>query len=174
MLHLPQISPYGLHGVLLAHVFLNLPLATRMLLQGWQAIPAERFRLARSLGLTPTAQFRHLELPMLLAALPGAFLTIFTLCLASFVTALTLGGGPAATTVELAIYQALRFDFAPDRAATLAALQFALCLTALMAGWAVLRDTGSGLGWDGGSNWRRPAAGGFGWTAWPSPWPQDS
>lgn len=143
---LPPISPYGLHGVLLAHIFLNLPLATRMLLQGWQAIPAERFRLARSLALTPSAQFRHIELPMLRATLPGAFLTIFTLCLASFATALTLGGGPAATTVELAIYQALRFDFAPDRAATLALIQFALTTAALLAGWALIRDTGFGAG----------------------------
>jgi len=145
-LGLPQVSPYGLHGVLLAHVFLNLPLATRMLLQGWQSIPAERFRLSRSLSLTPGAQFRHLELPMLRATLPGAVLTIFTLCLASFATALTLGGGPAATTVELAIYQALRFDFAPDRAASLALIQFALTTAALIAGWAVLRDAGFGAG----------------------------
>jgi len=145
-LNLPQISPYGLHGVLLAHVFLNLPLATRMILQGWQSIPAERFRLARSLALTPAAQFRHLELPMLRATLPGAALTIFTLCLASFATALTLGGGPAATTVELAIYQALRFDFAPDRAATLALIQFALTTAALLAGWALIRDAGFGAG----------------------------
>lgn len=146
LIGLPRISIYGLHGVVLAHVFLNLPLATRMLLMGWQAIPAERFRLAQSLSLTPGAQFRHLEWPMLRATLPGAVLTVFTICLASFAVALTLGGGPKATTVELAIYQALRFDFAPERAATLAALQFALCLTALVAGWAVLRETGFGIG----------------------------
>jgi thiamine transport system permease protein len=146
LIGLPRISIYGLHGVVLAHVFLNLPLATRMLLMGWQAIPAERFRLAQSLSLTPGAQFRHLEWPMLRATLPGAVLTVFTICLTSFAVALTLGGGPKATTVELAIYQALRFDFAPERAATLAALQFALCLTALVAGWAVLRDTGFGIG----------------------------
>jgi thiamine transport system permease protein len=43
-----------------------------MILQGWQAIPAERFRLAQTLGLSPGAQFRHLEWPMLRATLPGA------------------------------------------------------------------------------------------------------
>ena len=41
-LGLPGFSVYGLRGVVLAHVFLNLPLATRMLLIGWQAIPAVR------------------------------------------------------------------------------------------------------------------------------------
>ena len=42
-LGLPTITIYGLHGVVLAHVFFNLPLAIRMLLNGWQSIPAERF-----------------------------------------------------------------------------------------------------------------------------------
>jgi thiamine transport system permease protein len=158
-LGLPRLSIYGLHGVVLAHVFLNLPLATRMLLLGWQAIPAERFRLAQSLDLTPGAQFRHLEAPMLQATLPGAMLTVFTICLASFAVALTLGGGPAATTVELAIYQALRFDFAPGRAATLAMLQFALCLTALALGWSLIRDTGFGTGL--GRRVEMPAPGGW-------------
>ena len=33
---------------------------------------------------------------------------IFVICLSSFAVALTLGGGPRATTLELAIYQAMR------------------------------------------------------------------
>jgi thiamine transport system permease protein len=41
----------------------------------------------------------------------------------SFTIVLTLGGGPAATTIEVAIYQALRFDFDPGRAVLLAFLQ---------------------------------------------------
>jgi thiamine transport system permease protein len=143
---LPPVSIYGLHGVILAHVFLNLPLATRMILQGWLSIPTERFRLAQTLGLSPAAQFRHLEWPMLRATLPGVALVIFLICLTSFAVALTLGGGPRATTVELAIYQALRFDYDPARAAALAALQFALSASAAALGWAALRDAGFGAG----------------------------
>jgi thiamine transport system permease protein len=125
-LGLPPIRIYGLQGVILAHVFFNLPLATRFILIGWQSIPAEHFRLAASLSL-PTS---ILERPMLRQVLPGAFTAIFLLCLTSFATALTLGGGPAATTVELAIYQSLRFDFDPGRAALLSIVQFALCAAA--------------------------------------------
>lgn len=123
---LPLFQIYGLHGVVLAHVFFNLPLATRLLLQGWQGIPAERFRLAASLGFTPLDVFRQLELPMLRNTLPGAAMVIFAICLSSFAVALTLGGGPRATTVELAIYQAFRFDFDLGRAAVLAMIQMAL------------------------------------------------
>lgn len=130
---LPPLSIYGLHGVVIAHVFLNLPLVTRMLLQGWQAIPAERFRLAEVLGMPPPSQFRHLEWPMLRNLLPGAFATVFLLCLTSFAVALTLGGGPKASTLELAIYQALRFDFDLGRAALLAAVQFGLCAAVTLA-----------------------------------------
>ena len=126
---LPAVSIYGLKGVVLAHTFFNLPLATRILLNGWHSIPAERFRLAETLGLP--SLFAHIERPMLSTTLPGAALAIFLVCLTSFVVALTLGGGPAATTLELAIYQALRLDFDPGRAALLAALQFALCAAAV-------------------------------------------
>jgi thiamine transport system permease protein len=147
-LGLPPVSVYGFHGVVLAHVFLNLPLAVRMILSGWQGIPAERFRLAAALGLRQRGMFRHLEVPMLRAVLPGALVAIFLICLTSFAIALTLGGGPRATTVELAIYQALRFDFDLGRAALLAALQFALCGAAVLAaGWLALPG-GFGAGLD--------------------------
>lgn len=142
------ISIYGLHGVVLAHVFFNLPLAVRMILQGWQAIPAERFRLAAALGFAPADSLRHLERPMLRAVLPGAALVIFTLCLSSFAVALTLGGGPRATTVELAIYQALRFDFDLGRAAVLSATQFALCAAAVLASLRATKATAFGAGLD--------------------------
>ena len=64
--------------------------------------------------------FRLVEWPQLRAALPGVALLIFLLCAASFAVVLTLGGGPRATTLEVAIYQSLRADFDPQRAAALA------------------------------------------------------
>ncbi|STQ81936.1 thiamine transporter membrane protein [Hafnia alvei] len=53
---------------------------------------------------------------------------IFMLCFASFATVLSLGGGPQATTIELAIYQALSYDYDLSRAALLAILQLLCCL----------------------------------------------
>ena len=120
---LPRVHIYGLHCILLAHVFFNLPLAIRLILQGWQDVPAERFRLVAQLGLGSAAMFRVIEWPVLKKAVPGAFLVVFVVCLSSFAVALTLGGGPKATTVELAIYQAFRFDFDIGKAATLSVLQ---------------------------------------------------
>lgn len=147
-LGLPALKVYGLWGVVLAHVFLNLPLAVRMILSGWQAIPAERFRLAAALGMGPREVFRHLERPMLSEVLPGAAVAIFLVCLTSFAVALTLGGGPRATTVELAIYQAVLFDFDLGRAAALATVQFALCGAAVLVAARVALPTGFGAGLD--------------------------
>ncbi len=119
---------YGLGGILLAHVFFNLSLVTRLLLQGWAAIPAEQLRLAAGLGFRPADQFRHVEWPMLREVVPGAGLLVFLLCTTSFAIALTLGGGPGSTTVEVAIYQAIRFEFDLGRAGLLALVQTGLCL----------------------------------------------
>ncbi len=147
-LGLARLNIFGLHGVVLAHVFYNLPLATRILLQGWAAIPAERFRLGATLGFGPRDNFRQLEWPMLRDLVPGAFLVIFLICLTSFSVALTMGGGPRATTVELAIYQAFRFDFDMGRAAMLALVQFGLCAAAGVLAWRVALPSGLGGGMD--------------------------
>lgn len=139
------ISIFGLHGVVLAHVFFNMPLAVRFILQGWLSIPAERFRLAASLN-APVG--RLLEWPMLRAVVPSTFLVIFLICLTSFAVALTMGGGPRATTVELAIYQAVRFDFDLGRAALLACIQFVLCVVAAVLAWQVTGNDPIGTGLD--------------------------
>ncbi|MCB1388944.1 MAG: ABC transporter permease subunit [Rhodobacteraceae bacterium] len=128
---LPRVSIYGLHGVVLAHVFFNLPLAVRLLLQGWARVPSEHLRLAAALGFGAPARLRHVEGPMLARVVPGALAVVFLICLTSFAVALTLGGGPRATSLELAIYQAFRFDFDLGRAAMLAAVQAAVGLLAL-------------------------------------------
>ena len=145
---LPPVSIFGLQGVVLTNVFFDLPLATRILLNGWAAIPAERFRLAETLGLPPISVHRHIERPMLRALVPGAFVVVFLLCLTSFVVALTLGGGPRATTLELAIYQALRFDFDLGRAALLAGLQFLTCAVVVVVAGRLTLPAGLGVGQD--------------------------
>ncbi|PTE15228.1 thiamine/thiamine pyrophosphate ABC transporter permease ThiP [Pseudogemmobacter blasticus] len=160
---LPRVDVYGLQGVVLAHVFLNLPLATRMILQGWQAIPAERFRLAESLSFGPAQMARYLERPMLAEVVPGALATVFAVCLTSFAVALVLGGGPGATTLELAIYQAVRFEFDLGHAAGLALVQTALGGAAALAAWRMARAAGFGAGLQmapalrGPAGWRRAA-----------------
>ncbi|MCP4433064.1 MAG: thiamine/thiamine pyrophosphate ABC transporter, permease protein [Gammaproteobacteria bacterium] len=120
---------YGLNGILLAHLFFNLPLAIRLLLPSWYSIPTSYWHMSQQLQMNQWQQWRHLEWPVLRESLPGVCLLIFMLCLTSFAVVLTLGGGPKSTTLEVAIYQSLRFDFDPLQAVVLALLQLLLCAT---------------------------------------------
>ena len=123
-----EFSPYGLQGILLAHVFFNMPMATRLLLQTLENIPGEQRQIAAQLGMRGYVFFRLVEWPWLRRQIPPVAALIFMLCFASFATVLSLGGGPRATTIELAIYQALNFDYDPARAAMLALIQMICCL----------------------------------------------
>lgn len=129
---------FGLNGILIAHVYLNFPLALRILLQSYQSLPLGSERLASQLKLGSWQRFRILEWPQLRPALLAVATLIFILCFNSFAVVLALGGGPSATTFELAIYQALKYQFNLSEALTLSWIQFAIAgslfaLTALLS-----------------------------------------
>ncbi|MGO4564427.1 thiamine/thiamine pyrophosphate ABC transporter permease ThiP [Rhizobium sp. 2YAF20] len=147
------ISIYGLTGILIAHVFFNLPLACRLMLAGLERVPAEYWLLSAGLGMRPGSVFRFVEWPVLRGLIPGIAGLIFMLCATSFTLVLTLGGGPAATTLEVAIYQALRFDFDPGRAVALSLMQIAV--TAIVLGAMARFPTADDHGLTAGRRTRR-------------------
>jgi len=118
---------YGLAGILIAHVYLNASFAARGLLIRLESIPAEKRKLARSLGLTPVKRFMLVEWPAIRSTLPGLGVTIFLLCFTSFAIVLTLGGSPKFNTLEVAIYEAIKLDFDIARALDIALLQLVIC-----------------------------------------------
>jgi thiamine transport system permease protein len=118
---------YGLTGILLAHVFFNLPLVTRLLLHALADIPLAQWRLATLYGFDGRTLFRLVEWPLIRQTLPGAAGIVFLLCFTSFAIVLSLGGGPGASTLEVAIYQALRFDFDLPQAVSLSLVQVVIC-----------------------------------------------
>lgn len=126
------VSIYGLSGILIAHVFFNMPLAARLMLGGLERIPGEYWLVGANLGMRPLSIFRFIEWPAIRGLLPGIAGLIFMLCATSFTLVLTLGGGPAASTIEVAIYQALRFDFDPPRAIALSMLQITVTAALLI------------------------------------------
>ena len=75
--------------------------------------------------------FKYIELPMLVKIAPSIFTIIFLFCSLTFSIALVLGGGPSATTVELAIYQTIVFEGDLAAAARLSTFQLML-LTLLL------------------------------------------
>lgn len=125
-------SIYGITGILIAHVFFNLPLSARIMLHAIEKIPAENWRLSSQLGMSAFQSFRLLQWPVIRGTLAGTSLLVFSLCFTSFAIVMTLGGGPASTTIEIAIYQALRFEFDIDSAVSLGVVQIALCLVLIL------------------------------------------
>lgn len=123
---------YGITGIILAHVFFNLPLATRLCVEALEAVPPENHRLAAQLGFSDGATFRTVDWPALKPVLPRVAALIFLLCASSFIIVLVFGG-PAATTLEVAIYQSLRMDFDVTRALTLSLVQVLLSVTMVLA-----------------------------------------
>lgn len=124
---------YGLSGILIAHVFFNLPLAARLFLNGLDTVPEAHWKLAESLHFTAFDRFRRIALPQMRRQLPGVAGLVLLLCVTSFSIVLILGGGPGAATLEVAIYQALTYDLDLGRAAALTLAQMFLVACALLA-----------------------------------------
>ncbi len=118
---------YGLSGILLAHVFFNLPLSAKVFLHCLSSIPNQQRQLAAQLGILDIHFIRLVEWRYLRRHVLPTFALVFMLCFTSFSIVLTLGGGPRYTTLEVAIYQAIIFDFELGRAAMFALLQFGFC-----------------------------------------------
>jgi thiamine transport system permease protein len=72
-------------------------------------------------------KFKWVEWPRIKQQLAHVSGLVFMLCFTSFATVMALGGGPKSTTIELAIYQAIKFDFDLQAGALLAIWQMMLC-----------------------------------------------
>ena len=151
---------YGLSGILIAHVYLNGSFAAMGLLRAFESIPVEKYRLSKSLGLSPWQRFRTVEWVAIRSSLPAIGATIFLLCFSSFAIVLLLGGSPSYNTLEVAIYEAVRVDFDIPFALKLAWIQLSISamlvvLTSrLPGGLSNLRDGSRIITWHDPFRWR--------------------
>jgi thiamine transport system permease protein len=118
---------YGLGAILTAHLVFNLPFVSRLILSGLESIPNEFWRIGNQLGMKSQEIFWHIELPIIKNTILKAFGLVFMMCFTSFSVILTLGGNIKYTTLEVAIYQALKIDFDLPHAAILSLIQFIIC-----------------------------------------------
>ncbi|BAP58746.1 thiamine ABC transporter inner membrane subunit [Candidatus Tachikawaea gelatinosa] len=127
-----NFSLYGIKGILITHIFLNLPLATRLFLQNLENISEKYCQLSSQLNIYGWNRFQLIEWPFLRNQIIPIFTLIFILCFSTFTIALILGGGPKSTTIEVLIYESLNFNFNPSYAALLSCIQFFICLIFLL------------------------------------------
>ena len=101
---------YGIKAILIAHIFLNTPFATRLLFQNLNNIPTKYYEISRSTRLSYLGNIIKLEIPVLKQNLFTVFSIIFSLCFLSFAIVMALGGGPMYSTIEVAIYEYALFE----------------------------------------------------------------
>jgi thiamine transport system permease protein len=102
-------------------------MATRLLLQALENIPGEQRQIAAQLGMRGYPFSVWWSGPGYAGKFPRRGTDLYAL-LRQLRHRAVAGGGPRATTIELAIYQALNFDYDPARAAMLALIQMVCCL----------------------------------------------
>jgi len=107
-------------GIILAHVFYNLPVIIRLAEIGWRTINPEMVGVAKSLGVSRFKIFLKIQLPHLFPILAAASLLVFIYAFNSFAIVLVLGGVQY-QTLEVRIYSLakMRFDFNAAAALTL-------------------------------------------------------
>ncbi|RUM66502.1 MAG: hypothetical protein DSZ06_03105 [Sulfurospirillum sp.] len=125
-------SIYSLKGIVLAHVYLNSSYATKALLDSLGSISLNRYKLSHSLGLSRLELFRYVEFTAMLPTIKGVARTIFLLCFSSFAIVLLLGGGPQNSTLEVAIYEAIRIDFDLQSAIKYTLLQMSVAFVIIL------------------------------------------
>ena len=123
---------YGLTGILLAHTFFNIPLYLRVFYNCFSSVKRNSIKVASQLNISGWNYFKIIEWPAIKSATPLISGIVFLQCFTSFALVLMLGGGPAASTLEVAIYTAVRFDFNLNSAAVLSIIQILICCIILI------------------------------------------
>ncbi|MFL2814054.1 MAG: ABC transporter permease subunit [Candidatus Puniceispirillales bacterium] len=127
-----ELFLFGLFGILLAHIFFNAPLFLRVFYSCLDSIPENYLKNSTQLNLNGLNYFKVIEWPFIKPVLPLLTGIVFLQCFTSFSLILMLGGGPSSSTLEVAIYTAVRYDFDLQSAAILAIFQLFICLVILI------------------------------------------
>ena len=128
-------SIYGTKAILIAHILLNAPFASRLFCQNLNNIPKKYYEISSSLNLTFLGNIYKLEIPIIRQNLFTVFSIIFTLCFLSFAIVMALGGGPLNSTIEVAIYQYALFELNFNKAILLSFIQIFICLFFICIGF---------------------------------------
>lgn len=123
-----NFSIYGLSGIIITHIFFNVPFTVSIFLKQLKLIPIEKIYISESLQITGWDYFCLIEWPYLKAKIKSTIIIVFILCFSSLTTILTLGGGPKNTNLEVAIFHALSYDYNTVVAAILSILKMFFCL----------------------------------------------
>ncbi|PWI49225.1 hypothetical protein CEE45_02470 [Candidatus Heimdallarchaeota archaeon B3_Heim] len=107
-------------GIILAHIFYNIPVIIRITEIGWRNVNPELIAVAKSLKASNWRIFRKIQFPQLFPILAAASLLVFIYSFNSFAIVLVLGGVKFQTLeVRIFDYFWARFDYNAAAALTM-------------------------------------------------------
>ena len=117
---------YSFKAIILAHVYLNFPIAFALITAAWTALPDNLEKASYLLGKGKIETFCRITLPRLSGSIASSFALIFLYCFSSFAIVMVLGGNPAYSTLEVEIYRRVHVNADIKSAAALAIFAFAV------------------------------------------------
>jgi len=118
-------------GIILAHVFYNIPVIIRLAEIGWKNIDPEVISVAKSLKASKLKIFLKIQLPQLFPILAAASLLVFIYAFNSFAIVLVLGG-VSFQTLEVRIYSLALKSFQMNSAAALTLIQLLINILVIL------------------------------------------
>lgn len=128
---------YSFWGLVLVHAFYNFPIAVHQISAVWMRIPDSQKEAAKTLGANRIMAFRTGTLPWLAPGIAQAAGLIFLYCFFSFTTVLVFGGRTG-STLEVSIYQALRYQSNAGAALLISVIETGFALLSI---WFITRMT---------------------------------
>lgn len=122
---------YSFKAIILAHVYLNFPLAFSYLTGTLLSSPFIQEKAALSLGMKRAKVTATITLPSIKSGIRQILLLIFLFCYPSFLIVMTLGGSPKYYTIEAEIYRRAYMDGDLSSSSSLALFSF-LVLSVLL------------------------------------------
>lgn len=122
---------YTFSAIILAHVYLNLPVAFNLITNGWTSLPHEEEAASYTLKKGRFKTFLLITLPKLRGVIANAFIIIFLFCFSSFAIVMVLGGSPEYSTLESEIYRRAHISLDYSGASALSIFSFIITTIAL-------------------------------------------
>ena len=123
---------YSFKAIILAHAFLNIPVALTLISEDWAHMPRSQENASYLLGSSRLHTLFTVTLPRIAPTILSAALLIFLFCFTSFSIILVLGGGPQYTTLEVEIYRTNNIVMDSSRASALSIFSFTVNLVILV------------------------------------------
>ena len=122
---------YTFPAIILAHVYLNLPVAFNLITNGWTSLARSEEMASYTLKKGKMKTFLSITLPKLRGVIANAFVIIFLFCFSSFAIVMVLGGSPEYSTLESEIYRRAHISLDYSGASALSIFSFIITTIAL-------------------------------------------